>query len=69
MVQDIFLTYSGNQEELSYEEWKRWFTSMEGVSEVLQPSNKNASKDNSMMSKMDRATLDDFGSAMTDKKN
>ena len=37
LVQDIFLTYSGNQEELSYEEWKRWFLSMDGVAEVLAP--------------------------------
>ncbi len=36
MVEEIFKTYSGNQEELSYEEWKRWFTTLQGVEEVLQ---------------------------------
>ena len=39
LVQDIFQTYSGNQEELSYDEWKRWFVSLEGVNEVLNQQN------------------------------
>lgn len=68
LVAEIFMTYSGNQEELSYEEWKRWFTSMEGVAEVLAPpTRKIDSKDNSMISKMDRtAGQDDFSA---DRKN
>jgi hypothetical protein len=35
MVKEIFETFSGNQEELSYEEWKRWFCTIEGIEEVL----------------------------------
>jgi hypothetical protein len=35
MVQQIFQEYSGNQEELSYEEWKKWFCTLDGVQEVL----------------------------------
>lgn len=65
LVQDIFVTYSGNQEELSYEEWKRWFTSMEGVSEVLAPPTK-IKESVSMISRLDR-TGDDI-SAATDRK-
>lgn len=38
MVQQIFQEHSGNQEELSYEEWKRWFSTLEGVEEVLNSS-------------------------------
>ena len=43
LVQDIFQTYSGNQEELSYDEWKRWFVSLEGVNEVLNQQNNQRS--------------------------
>ena len=35
MVNDIFIAYSGNQEELSYEEWKKWFSTLPGMDEVL----------------------------------
>ena len=35
LVQEIFHANSGNREELSYEEWKKWFKSMEGVNELL----------------------------------
>ena len=35
LVQEIFRTEAGNQEELSYEEWKFWFKSLEGVNDVL----------------------------------
>ena len=35
LVNDIFREFSGNQEELSYEEWKKWFCTLEGVEELL----------------------------------
>ena len=35
LVQDIFQNFSGNQEELSYDEWKKWFITLDGVNEVL----------------------------------
>ena len=35
LVTEIMHTYSGNGEELSYDEWKRWFCSLDGVNEVL----------------------------------
>ena len=47
LVQEIFQNYSGNQEELSYEEWKKWFLSMDGVAEVLAPITKQNGKDSS----------------------
>ena len=49
MVQEIFQTYSGNQEELSYEEWKKWFCTIEGIDEILSSNvlNKSGSKQTS----------------------
>ena len=35
LVQEIFRTGAGNQEELSYTEWKKWFSELEGVNDVL----------------------------------
>lgn len=35
LVQEIFETMSGNKEELSFDEWKQWFKSLDGVNEVL----------------------------------
>jgi hypothetical protein len=55
LVQDIFMTYSGNQEEMSYEEWKRWFTSLDGVAEVLAGK---SSKDNSQSKMENTASVD-----------
>ena len=43
LVQDIFQHYSGNQEELSYDEWRRWFLTLEGVNEVLEQQNNQRS--------------------------
>ena len=37
LVNQIFHQSKGNQEELSFEEWKQWFTSLEGVDHVLVP--------------------------------
>ena len=34
LVQEIFMN-AGNQEELSFEEWKTWFKSLDGVGEIL----------------------------------
>ena len=35
LVQEIFRKFSGNQEELSFDEWKHWFKSLDGVGEIL----------------------------------
>lgn len=35
LVQDIFMTYTGNHEEMTFEEWTKWFTELPGVNEVL----------------------------------
>ena len=42
MVNEIFRDYSGNQEELSYEEWKKWFCTLDGVEEVISSNGGNA---------------------------
>jgi hypothetical protein len=39
MVNQIFVEFSGNQQELSFEEWKKWFSSLPGIELVLSPSN------------------------------
>ena len=35
LVQDVFQQSSGNQEELSFDEWKKWFKSLNGINEML----------------------------------
>jgi hypothetical protein len=35
MIEEIFSSANGNQEELSFEEWKTWFVKLEGVERIL----------------------------------
>ena len=35
-IEEIFVKFSSNQEELTYEEWSNWFLSLEGMKEVLE---------------------------------
>lgn len=36
LVDEIFMRYSSNQEELTFDEWAQWFLSLEGMKEVLE---------------------------------
>lgn len=61
MIDEIFQKFSANHEELTYDEWAAWFTSLEGMKECLENKDNKRSKhtyDRSPGKSRDRGYLD-----------